>query len=100
MKQNKGRGVVLMDRTAYLEKCLDILDANQFTKLSTDPTKKTEEKIQRVLRKTEGSFQRRGIQPYIPQDHFRESSMAQPKFISYQEMEMWTSYLLDQSFLI
>ena len=38
-----------MDRTVYLEKCLDILDTNQFTKLSTHPTKKTEEKIQWVL---------------------------------------------------
>ena len=56
MKQDKGRGVVLMDRTIYLEKCLDILDTNQFRKLSTDPTKKTEEKIQRVLRKMKRSF--------------------------------------------
>ena len=44
MKQDKARGVVLMDRTVYLEKCLDILDTNQFTKLSRDPTKKIEEK--------------------------------------------------------
>ena len=45
-----------MDRTVYLEKCLDILDTNQFTKLSTDPTKETEKKIQRVLRKIKRSF--------------------------------------------
>ena len=56
MKQDKGRGVVLMDRTVYLEKCLDILDTNQFTKLNTDPTKKTEEKIQRALQKIKRSF--------------------------------------------
>ena len=56
MKQDKGRSVVLMDRTVYLEKCLDMLDTNQFTKLSTDPAKKTEEKIQRVLRKIKRSF--------------------------------------------
>ena len=30
-----------MDRTVSLEKSLDILDTNQFTKLSTDPTRKT-----------------------------------------------------------
>ena len=56
MKQDKGRGVVLIDRTVYLEKCLDILDTNQFKKLSTDPTKKTEEKIQQVLQKIKRSF--------------------------------------------
>ena len=56
MKQYKGRGVVLMDRTVYLEKCLDILDTNQSTKLTTDPTKKTEEKIQQVLRKIKRSL--------------------------------------------
>ena len=32
-----------MDRTVYLEKCLDILDTSQFAKLSTDTTKKTED---------------------------------------------------------
>ena len=31
-----------MDRTIYLEKCLDVLDTNQFTKLSTDGTKEME----------------------------------------------------------
>ena len=56
MKQDKGKGVVLMGRTVYLEKCLDILDTKQFTKLSTDPTMKTEERIQRVLRKIKRSF--------------------------------------------
>ena len=44
-----------MDRTVYLEKCLDILDTNQFTNLTTDPTKKMEEKIQRVLQKIKRS---------------------------------------------
>ena len=32
----------------------------------------------------------RSIQPYIPQGHFRVSSMEQPKFISYHRMETWT----------
>ena len=30
-----------MDRTVSLAKSLDIIDTNQFTKLSTDPTRKT-----------------------------------------------------------
>ena len=46
------------------------------------------------------TFQRRSIQPYIPQGHLRENSMGQAKFISYPKTETWTSYLLDQLFLI
>ena len=51
LKQDKGRGVVLMDRTKYTNKCLKILETNQFTKLNHDPTKSVEGKIQRFLRK-------------------------------------------------
>ena len=89
-----------MDKMVYLEKCLHILDTNQFTKLSTDPTKKTEEKIQQVLQKIKDVYQLRSIQSYIPQGHVLVRSMEQPKFVSYQKMETWTSYLLDQLLLI
>ena len=51
LKQDKGRGVVLMDRTKYTNRCLEILETNQFTKLNHDPTKSVEEMIQRLLRK-------------------------------------------------
>ena len=34
LKEDKGRGVVLMDRTKYTNKCLEILETNQFTKLN------------------------------------------------------------------
>ena len=51
LKQDKGRGVVLMERTKYRNKCLEILETNQFTKLNHDPTKSVEEMIQRLLRK-------------------------------------------------
>ena len=51
MKQDKGRGVVVMDRSKYTEKCLGIFQIEQFTKLRHDPTKSIENKIQRELRK-------------------------------------------------
>ena len=51
MKQDKGSGVVIMDKTKYEEECLALLNTNQFVKLSRDPTKQIETKIQRVLRK-------------------------------------------------
>ena len=51
MKQDKGKGVVIMDKRKYQEKCLVLLNTDQFRKLNQDPTKKIEGKIQRVLRK-------------------------------------------------
>ena len=40
-----------MDRNKYTDKCLELLQTNQFMKLNHDPTKSIEGKIQRVLRK-------------------------------------------------
>ena len=100
MKQNKGRGVVLMDIMVYLDKLLDILDTNKFTKLSTDPTKKMEEKNGRFLRKIKRSLLAQEYSPYIPQGHDRVNSIENLKFINYQNTEIWTSYLLKQLILI
>ena len=51
LKQDKERGVVIMNRPKYLEKCYTILDSNQFSKLDQDPTCYMENKVQRTLRK-------------------------------------------------
>ena len=51
MKQDKGRGVVIIDKTKHQEKRLALPNTNQFVKLSRNPTKQIETKIQRVLRK-------------------------------------------------
>ena len=42
MKQDKGGGVVIMNRTKYLEECLSILQGKQFMKSDYDPTSKLE----------------------------------------------------------
>ena len=51
MREGKGRGITILDRKNYIEKCLNILDTKQLRKLSKDPTKTLERKIQRILRK-------------------------------------------------
>ena len=51
LKQDKGRGVVIMNRSAYIEKCFSLPNTSQFNKLTKDPTHATERKIQRVARK-------------------------------------------------
>lgn len=51
MKQDKGKGVVLMDRTKYVEKCMSHLNTPNFKKLLSDPTQRTEKTIQKHLLK-------------------------------------------------
>ena len=53
LKQDKGRGVVLMDRKNYTDKCLELLQTNQFMKLNHDPTKSIEGKIQHIVKSKE-----------------------------------------------
>ena len=53
MKQDKGRSVVIMDENKCTEKCLQRLITKWLSKVSIDPTKLTETKIQRVLPKNE-----------------------------------------------
>ena len=51
LKQDKGRGLVIIDSSKYTEKCLGIQQNDQFSKINDDPTKRTESKIQRCVRK-------------------------------------------------
>ena len=51
LKQDKGRGIVIMNRTKYVEKCLNILQTNKFTELPIDPTTTFERRVQSLLRK-------------------------------------------------
>ena len=37
LKQNKDEGVVIMDSSKYTEKCLGILEKNQFARINDDP---------------------------------------------------------------
>ena len=49
LKQDKGRGVVILDSKKYTEKCMSLLNSNQFEKLDHDNTKDVEEKVQKTL---------------------------------------------------
>ena len=51
MQLDKGPGVIIMDKHRYHEKYLLLLHTCNFKKLDYDPTKTTEEKIQRILQK-------------------------------------------------
>ena len=51
LKQDKGRGIVILNRSKHTEKCLSFLDSNKFTELYHDSTDSVERKVQRTLRK-------------------------------------------------
>ena len=56
LRQDKGRGVVLLDKIKYGEKCFSIINTNKFKKLDKNPTVSYEAKIQRTLRKMKSRF--------------------------------------------
>ncbi len=49
LRQDKGKGVILMNRSKYVEKCLSQLETPNFSKLDADPTKSFETKVQKAL---------------------------------------------------
>ena len=49
LKADKGRGIVIMNKHKYHQKCLELIDTEQFQKLNHDPTKTTDRKIQNAL---------------------------------------------------
>ena len=51
LKQGQVRGVIIMDRSNYTEKCMSLLSSNQFKHIPNDPTKSLESKVQRTIRK-------------------------------------------------
>ena len=56
LKQDKGRGVVILDTTKYTERCMALLNTECFKRLTTDSTATTERKTQKVLRKIKSKF--------------------------------------------
>ena len=51
MRQDKGRGVVTIDKSKYTAKSLELLQTSKFSKLNPDWTKSFENKIQYTFRK-------------------------------------------------
>ena len=56
MKQDKCRGVVIMDKIKYTEKCLILLSTEQYQTLNFDSAKSTGSQVKRMLRKTKSKL--------------------------------------------
>ena len=50
LKQDKGRGVIVVNRSDYANKCEQMLQSKQFVQLNEDPTAKFERRVQKTLR--------------------------------------------------
>ena len=51
LKQDKGKGVVILNHSKNIEKCLSIVNSNQFLQIDKDPTASIERKVQKNAKK-------------------------------------------------
>ena len=66
LKQDKGRGVVILDKTNYIEKCMEHLNTSNFEQTNNDNTKKVEALVQKALFKVKkriGDYEYQKIYP-------------------------------------
>ena len=49
LKQDKGRGIVIMDANKYIDKCMEMLNTDNFQKVGENKTKEVEEAVQKSL---------------------------------------------------
>ena len=66
LRQDKGRGVVMMDRTKYVEKAAEFLEGPEFTKLEEDPTKTFQTRVQNTLRGIKKCFDKKTYELIYP----------------------------------
>ena len=52
LNQDKGQRIVILDRTKYIQKCMNLINTDQFREIENDPTKRAETKkyIKNILR--------------------------------------------------
>ena len=67
-------------------KCLEILETNQFTKLNHNPTKSVEVKIQRLLRKPKSRMSQKQYYQLYPTGLVQKNFTGQLKSTNYHLM--------------
>ena len=66
MKQDKGRGVVILNRVDYVNKSKLFLNGTEFDKLDEDPTKSFQSLVQRTLLSMKRRFSRKVYRTLYP----------------------------------
>ena len=96
LRQDKGRGIVIMDSSKFIEKCLSILDNEKIVKITNDPMKHIECKIQQCVRKIKTKLAKKNTYSCILLVLHLKNFKELPKFTSYLMQVILLNFLLDQ----
>ena len=66
LRQDKGRGVVILDKTLYVSKSEDFLNGTEFVELNEDPTKTFQGRVQRTLLEMKKCFSKQVYERIYP----------------------------------
>ena len=66
LKQDKGRGVVLMNKSVYVRTSLHFLNGKRFKKIDSDPIKSFQGRVQRCLLKMKNAFDKNTYNQLFP----------------------------------
>ena len=88
LKQDKGRGVVILSGSKYIEKCLSIVNSSQFLQVDKDPTTSIERKVQRTLTKIKDKIPAYFIQKSIQLEHHLVEFMAPLSYAKLKTTEL------------
>ena len=66
LRQDKGRGVVILNKSDYIEKCENFLNGREFERLQNDPTASFQTKVQNLLRSMKNKFTKAEYQQVYP----------------------------------
>ena len=97
LRQDKCRGVTILCRKGYIQKCVSILNTSQFRKLDTNPSNSFKRKVRRTLQKQrktnkkqnktktnlDTSLKKLNIKSYAKQTPDRDCFLVHQKYINY-----------------
>ena len=66
LRQDKGRGVVILDKTGYVSKAEEFLNGAEFVELNEDPTKTFQGRVQRTLLEMKRCFETKVYERIYP----------------------------------
>ena len=87
-----------MDSSQYMKKCLDMLNNDNFIKLTDDPTKSIEGKIQRAIRKIKSKLSKDEYNKIYSTGSASGKLYGTANVHIMAEMTILITFLYDQSF--
>ena len=94
LRQHKGKGIMIVESSKYIEKCLSIRDNEKFIKITDAPTKCLECKIQQCVRKIKNKISKKNTYSCILLPVQLVRFMELPKFTSYLMVVILLKFLL------